>query len=199
MILMINMIISDEKSPKGLIFITEDRDLRNTATKTIDNGQWTMDNYSFANHSTGMSSTDMSSRRDFRMLAANTLSANNCRTGTPKALTDSHPSPAPSPQGRGTDAEVIDDNESVPRKNDTTATITTENAPLPCGEGLRERCRTRDNQHQTNSPERATSIAQWQRPVNHVNASTSIAQWQRPVNTSTSNHFQFSIFNFQLK
>jgi hypothetical protein len=54
----------------------------------------------------------------------------------------------PSPQERGTDAEVIEDNESVqsvpdvtsvPRKNDTAATIIAKNAPLPCGEGLGER------------------------------------------------------------
>jgi hypothetical protein len=41
-----------------------------------------------------------------------------------------------------TDAEVINDNDQtipdIPTKSDTTATITAENAPLPCGEGLGE-------------------------------------------------------------
>jgi hypothetical protein len=65
--------------------------------------------------------------------------------------------------------------------------------------------RTRDNQPQSHrdgmsagirtiiidstSPERATSIAQWQRPVNASPASATHCD---------ANHFQFSIFNFQL-
>jgi hypothetical protein len=36
------MIENEEKSLKGLIFITTGRDLRNTATNKIDNGQWTI-------------------------------------------------------------------------------------------------------------------------------------------------------------
>jgi hypothetical protein len=53
---------------------------------------------------------------------------------------------------------VIDDNDSdasiapnvtdvpvVTRKIDTTVAITTENAPIPCGKGLGEESKTRDN------------------------------------------------------